>query len=77
MRSFFVTLLITFLVKLVSELMNLKAAAAGLPAEFIGVFDEEAYRKSRDYLQHYNPLFIIQCCCGSVCSSSLLVFWRI
>lgn len=47
----FVTLLSAYLLKLVSELLNLKASAAGIPAEFIGLFDEEAYRKSRLYLQ--------------------------
>ena len=46
----FWTLIITFFVKLISELLNLKAADAKLPFEFVGLFDEEAYRKSRDYL---------------------------
>ena len=47
----FFTLLITFFIKLVAELLNLKASAAGLPAEFRGLFDEDSYRKSRDYLR--------------------------
>lgn len=47
----FFTLVITFLVKLVSELLNLKAAGAPLPVEFTGVYDEDAYSKSRDYLR--------------------------
>ena len=47
----FWTLIITFVVKLVSELLNLKAADAGLPDEFVGLFDEAAYRKSGDYLR--------------------------
>ncbi|NTV06296.1 MAG: M48 family metallopeptidase [Chlorobiaceae bacterium] len=68
----FFTLLITFLVKLVSELMNLKAAAAGLPAEFIGVFDEEAYRKSQDYL-HITTRFSLFS--AAVDLSVLLLFW--
>ena len=38
----FFTLVITFLVKLVSELLNLKAAGAPLPVEFTGVYDEDA-----------------------------------
>ena len=44
------TLLSTCMVKVVSELMNLKAARAPLPEEFEGVFDQDAYQKSRGYL---------------------------
>jgi STE24 endopeptidase len=68
----FWTLLITFIVKLVSELMNLKAAAVGLPAEFVGLFDEEAYRKSRDYLRITTALSLFS---AAVDLSLLLLFW--
>ena len=68
----FFTLVITFLVKLVSELLNLKSAAAGLPDEFIGVYDEDAYRKSRDYLR-VSTIFSLF---GSAFDLSvLLLFW--
>ncbi len=66
------TLLITFLVKLVSELLNLKAAEAGVPDEFAGLFDEEAYRKSRDYL-HTSTRFSLFG--AAVDLSFLLLFW--
>ena len=46
----FVSLIITFVVKLVSEVLNLRAASAGLPTEFSGVFDQDTFQKSRDYL---------------------------
>jgi STE24 endopeptidase len=68
----FWTLLITFLVKLVSELLNLKAVAAALPAEFIGLFDEEAYRKSRNYL-HISTRFSLFS--AAVDLTFLMLFW--
>ncbi len=68
----FCTLLITFLVKLVSELLNLKASAAELPAEFSGLFDEEAYRKSRDYLRISTRFSLFG---AAVDLSFLLIFW--
>ena len=68
----FCTLLITFFVKLVSELLNLKASAAELPAEFSGLFDEEAYRKSRDYLRISTRFSLFG---AAVDLSFLLIFW--
>ena len=68
----FITLLITFIVKLVSELLNLKSAATGLPLEFAGVFDEEAYRKSGEYLGATTRLSLIA---SAVDLIFLLFFW--
>ncbi len=68
----FITLLITFVVKLVSELLNLKSAATGLPLEFVGVFDEEAYRKSAEYLGATTRLSLIA---SAVDLFFLLFFW--
>ena len=68
----FFTLVITFLVKLVSELLNLKAAEAKLPDEFVGVYDEDAYSKSRDYL-HVSTVFSLFG--ATVDLSVLLLFW--
>ena len=68
----FITLLITFVVKLVSELLNLKSSAAGLPQEFVGVFDEEAYRKSGEYLGATTRLSLIA---SAVDLFFLLFFW--
>ncbi|MEI7695531.1 MAG: M48 family metallopeptidase [Chlorobium sp.] len=68
----FFTLLITFVIKLVSELLNLKSAATGLPLEFLGVFDEEAYKKSGDYLGATTRLSLLA---SAVDFLVLLLFW--
>ncbi len=68
----FWTLLITFFVKLVSELLNLKAAKAVVPDEFVGLFDEAAYQKSHDYL-HTSTRFSLFG--AAVDLSFLLFFW--
>ncbi len=68
----FFTLLITFVIKLVSELLNLKSAATGLPSEFAGVFDEEAYRKSGDYLGATTRLSLLA---SALDLLVLLLFW--
>ncbi len=68
----FWTLLITFFVKLVSELLNLKAAKVGVPDEFVGLFDEAAYQKSHDYL-HTSTRFSLFG--AAVDLSLLLLFW--
>jgi STE24 endopeptidase len=68
----FCTLLITFFVKLVSELLNLKAAETELPAEFTGLFDDDAYRKSRDYLRISTRFSLFG---AAVDLSFLLIFW--
>ncbi|MEI7787142.1 MAG: M48 family metallopeptidase [Chlorobiaceae bacterium] len=66
------TMLITFLVQLVSELLNLKASEAELPDEFAEVFDAEAYRKSRDYLRISTIFSLFS---AAVDLSVLLLFW--
>lgn len=68
----FSTLVITFLVKLVSELLNLKAAEAPLPVEFREVFDEESYSKSWDYLRVSTIFSLIS---SAYDLSVLLLFW--
>ena len=68
----FFTLLLTFVVKIVSELLNLKSAATGLPLEFVGIFDEEAYRKSGEYLGATTRLSLVA---SAVDLFFLLFFW--
>jgi STE24 endopeptidase len=68
----FITLVITFLVKVVSELLNLKSAAAGIPAEFIGVFDEDASIKSQEYLRATTTLSLFSSAFDLLI---LLLFW--
>jgi len=67
-----ITLISTFVVKLVSELLNLKSASTGLPPEFVGVFDEEAYRKSGEYLGATTRLSLLA---SGVDLFFLLFFW--
>jgi len=68
----FFALLLTFVVKIVSELLNLKSAATGLPLEFVGIFDEEAYRKSGEYLGATTRLSLVA---SAVDLFFLLFFW--
>ncbi len=44
------TLIGTYILKLVSSSMNLKAASSTLPKEFEGTYEPEAYAKSQQYL---------------------------
>ncbi len=68
----FVTLLFTFFLTLVSELLNLKASAAGIPAEFVGVYDDAAYRQSREYLGTSTRFSLFS---SAVDLLLLLLFW--
>ena len=68
----FFTLVFTFLVKLLSELLNLKASEAPLPDEFTGVFDEDAYRKSREYLRVSTVFSLFE---AALDLSVLFLFW--
>jgi STE24 endopeptidase len=45
------TLVATFMVKLVADLLNLRAASPVIPEAFRGVYEEEAYRRSQEYLK--------------------------
>ncbi len=68
----FYTLVVTFCLKVVAELLNLKSAAKGLPAEFIGTYDEAAYSTSRDYLAATTRLSLVT---SAVDLAVLLLFW--
>lgn len=68
----FFALLTTFLLKLVSELLNLKASEAPVPQEFTALFDEEASRKSREYLRATTTLSL---CSAAFDLALLLFFW--
>ncbi len=43
------TLVFSYLISLITEILNLKALRNELPEEFEGVYDAEAYRKSQEY----------------------------
>lgn len=66
------TLLITFCIKVLSELLNVKAASAALPREFEGIYDEEAYRRTQEYLGATSRFSLVG---AGVDLALLLLFW--
>lgn len=66
------TLLVTFLVRLVADILNLRAASPDIPEQFRGVYEGDAYRRSQEYLRA-NTLFSITD--GAFDFFLLLVFW--
>ena len=68
----FGTLLGTFFIKLVANILNLKAAGEVLPDEFRDVYDREAYEKSQNYLHHSTVFSLVTATFDLVV---LLVFW--
>lgn len=44
-----VTLVVSFIIEIVTEILNLKALRNEVPEEFKGIYDEEAYKKSQEY----------------------------
>ncbi|MCW8795477.1 MAG: M48 family metallopeptidase [Chlorobium sp.] len=66
------TLFGTFILKLVSDVMNLKAAGADLPGEFQDVYDRDAYEQSQRYLRHTTVFSLVTAAFDLVV---LLVFW--
>ncbi|ABL65918.1 Ste24 endopeptidase [Chlorobium phaeobacteroides DSM 266] len=66
------TLVLTFFLKLIADLLNLRASESGLPPEFQGVYEEDAYRKSQDYLRATTRFSLIG---AFVDLLFLLVFW--
>ncbi|UZJ38349.1 M48 family metallopeptidase [Prosthecochloris sp. SCSIO W1103] len=66
------TLLGTFFIKLVADILNMKAAGAVLPVEFQDVYDQEAYEKSQNYLRHSTVFSLVAAAFELLI---LLVFW--
>ena len=66
------TLLGTFSIKLVANILNLRAAGEVLPDEFRDVYDREAYEKSQNYLHHSTVFSLVTATFDLVV---LLVFW--
>jgi STE24 endopeptidase len=66
------TLLATFLIRLVADLLNLRAASPTIPEGFRDVYEQDAYRSSQEYLKA-NTLFSLVD--SSVDLILLLVFW--
>ncbi len=66
------TLIITFCIKFLSELLNVRAASAGVPEEFVGIYDEDAYRKSQEYLRASSRFSLAS---AGFDLAILLIFW--
>ncbi|ARM30593.1 M48 family metallopeptidase [Prosthecochloris sp. HL-130-GSB] len=67
-----VTLVGTFVLKMVSDILNLRSASSALPDEFRGVYDQGAYEKSQRYL-HSNTRFSMITAVFDL--AVLLAFW--
>lgn len=66
------TLLLSYILDLITELLNLKALRDDLPAEFNDVFDQEKYRKSQEYTRVKTRFGLISATFSLIVT---LVFW--
>ncbi|NTV01792.1 MAG: M48 family metallopeptidase [Chlorobiaceae bacterium] len=66
------TLLVTFVLKLAADLLNLGAASPDIPEPFRGVYEPEAYRRSQEYLRANTRFSLVD---ASVDLILLLFFW--
>ncbi|MEC9486105.1 MAG: M48 family metallopeptidase [Prosthecochloris sp.] len=67
-----VTLSVTFLLRLVSNVLNIRSASSGLPEEFRDVYDEDAYTQAQHYLRSVTRFSMFS---STVDLAVLLVFW--
>jgi len=66
------TLLFSFIVSLVTELLNLRALRDELPEEFAGVYDAEKYKKSQEYTRVKTKFGFVSAAFGLALT---LIFW--
>jgi STE24 endopeptidase len=67
-----VTLVSTFLIKLLADVLNLRAASPAIPDVFVGVYEQDAYRRSQEYLRANTLFSLVE---ASFDLALLLVFW--
>ncbi len=67
-----VSLLLTFLLKVIADILNLRASTGDLPIEFQSVYEPEAYRKSQEYLKATTLFSLVAAAFDLLL---LLVFW--
>jgi STE24 endopeptidase len=65
-------LLADFALNLVADVLTLRVAGSGLPAEFRGVYDPEAYARSQAYLRARTRFALLE---GTTALVLLLAFW--
>lgn len=66
------TLLLSYILDLITELLNLKALRDDLPSEFNDVFDQEKYRKSQEYTRVKTRFGLVSATFSLIVT---LVFW--
>ena len=67
-----VTLLVSFVLNLITNLLNLKHLSSDLPQEFEGTYDAEAYQNSQDYTRVYTRFGFLT---SSISLIITLIFW--
>jgi STE24 endopeptidase len=67
-----VTLILSFLLSLITNILNLKHLSPVLPKEFEGTYDAEAYKNSQEYTRVYTRFGFLT---GSISLIITLVFW--
>ena len=66
------TIIVGYVLDLITEVLNLRALREDLPEEFAGFYDEEAYRKSQQYTRARTQFGLIV---STLDLLALLVFW--
>lgn len=66
------TLLLSFLLKVAAELLNLRSSRQGLPDEFRGVYDQDAYQEAQRYLKSSTALSLAEASADIIV---LCMFW--
>jgi STE24 endopeptidase len=67
-----VTLISSYLLDLMTNLLNLKHLSPDLPGEFEGTYDAEAYKNSQDYTRVYTRFGFLT---GTISLAITLIFW--
>ena len=68
----FVTLISSYLLSLITNLLNLKHLSPELPGEFEGTYDAEAYKNSQDYTRVYTRFGVLT---GTISIAITLIVW--
>jgi STE24 endopeptidase len=67
-----ITLIFSFLLDIITNILNLRALRSDVPEEFTGVYDAEKYRKSQEYTRVRTTFGLFT---GTLSLSAMLIFW--
>lgn len=67
-----VFILINLLLDIISEWLNLRYLSEKVPDEFVGIYDEEVYKKSQHYTRETTRFGLLTGCLSTI---ALLLFW--